>query len=120
MTIWTLLLTLFSLHAANYREDFKKQIYVNGVGQVKLVYLFSGEPVSRPRSLSIYVKCQGTKEWEPVGQYQMCELKDYQYDAKTRKLSVQYVDGRVNPVTGVSVCDQRGEGQLDLGALCKP
>lgn len=101
-----------------YRKNFVKQVYVNGVGQIKLVYKFAGEPVSRPRSLQIWVKCAKAKTWEPVGEYQMCELNQYELKAKEKKLVVSYNDGRADPTTGRSYCDVRGEGTVDLSPLC--
>jgi hypothetical protein len=101
-------------------KDFTKQIYVVGVGQVKLDYKYRGEPVSRPRALQIWVKCPKAKKWTAVGEYQMCALDKYDYDAKTKKLSLKYQDGRVNERTGESFCDQAGSAELDLSTLCKP
>jgi len=119
-----LILLILSLHPASYAEgkykkDFTKQIYVNGVGQIKLVYRFTGEPVSRPRGLQIWIKCPKSKEWDPVGEYQMCELNNYELDAKGKTLNVSYNDGRADPNTGKSFCDVRGEGKVDLAPLCK-
>lgn len=109
----------FTAHAeGKFRKDFKKQLYVVGIGQIKLDYIFSGEPVSRPRSLQIYIKCEKATAWKPVGEYQMCELKDYELDPNKKILKVTYLDGRVNPISGQSYCDRAGEGEVDLKPLC--
>ncbi len=119
--IFTLLAFSFAKGASGegrLLKDFTKQIYVLDVGQLKLEYRYNGEPISRPRSLDIWVKCQGKTEWEPVGMYLMCELVKYDYEAGTKKLLVKYNDARVNQRTGESFCDQLGEGELSLGTLC--
>ncbi len=114
-----LVLSLMLSAAANAElKDFTKQIYVVGVGQFKLKYFYSGEPVSRPRSLQIFVKCINSTEWNPVGEYKMCELTKYEYDAKTKKLMVNYIDGRVEPAMSRSHCDQLGNGELQLADKC--
>ncbi len=123
MSFWrVLLIFLFALPSAWAKPkygNFERQVKVNGVGEVKLEYVFSGEPVSRPRSMSIYVKCARGKPWAPVGQYQMCELKNYDLDLKAKKLTLSYTDGRVDPTTGVSVCDRADDAELDLSDLCE-
>ncbi len=105
--------------ATKYRRNFTKQLYVVDVGQFKMEYSLHGEPISRPRSLKIWVKCIGTKDWQPVGEYRMCELTKYEYDAKDKKLKVEYIDGRVEDVTGKTFCDQMGSGDLPLADVCK-
>ena len=105
--------------AAEKYPDFTRQIYVNGVGQAKLEYAFTGEPISRPRSLTLFIKCKKGEPWRELGTYLMCELKDYNYDAKTKKLSIKYIDGRVNQETGESICDQLGESEFDFSNVCK-
>lgn len=102
------------------KRNFNKQLYLNGAGQIKLIYIFTGEPISRPRSLRIYIKCDKNQSWDPVGEFQMCELKNYQLDVKQKKLALTYIDGRVNPLTGESVCDQNETGEVDLSTICKP
>lgn len=100
-------------------EDFVRQIYVVDVGQVKMEYKYTGEPVSRPAGLSFWIKCKNAKTWTPVGKFQMCDLSDYNYDAKTKKFTIKYVDGRVVMPTGEVVCDRLGEGEIDAKTLCK-
>lgn len=119
--VWIILLvTAYSaLAKSEYKKDFSRQIYVLDVGQLKLDYKLTGEPVSRPRSLELRIKCQGAKDWKAVGVYQMCELKNYEYDAKTKTLKVEYTDGRVEATTGISHCDQAGSNELPLADLCK-
>jgi hypothetical protein len=116
----SVLLFLSFAASAEILKNFDKQNYVVGVGQVRLKYVFLGEPVSRPRSLKIWVKCEKSKEWKAVGEYQMCALDKYEVDTKAKKLSVNYLDGRVNLQTGESHCDQVGSGEVDLAKQCKP
>lgn len=114
-----LILFLSLSTSAEILKDFDKQNYVNGVGQLRLKYIFTGEPVSRPRSLKIWVKCEKKKDWKPVGEYQMCALDKYEVDPKNKKLSVKYLDGRVNIQTGESHCDVAGNDEVDLSKICK-
>lgn len=99
--------------------NFEKHVNIPDVGELKVIYKFFGEPIARPRAFSIYVKCAGKKEFDPVGQYQMCELSNYEIDVKAKKLTIDYVDARVEPTTGVATCDQRGHGDLPLADICK-
>lgn len=118
MKLLTAILLIFSLRAeaGKYGTGFTKQIYVVGVGQLKLQYVDVGEPVFRPERLKIWVKCEGKKSWKPVGEYHMCDLDDYQYDSVTKELRVLFQDGRVSQ--GVSYCDVKGDERLPLANLC--
>lgn len=100
-------------------SDFVRQIYVLGVGQVKMDYKTVGEPISRPREMAFWVKCDKKKDWKPVGKFMMCELTNYEYAADLKKISIKYLDGRVKQDTGESICDVAGEGEIDTKTLCK-
>lgn len=100
-------------------KDFVRQIYVLGVGQIKMDYKTTGEPISRPREISFWVKCDKKKDWQPVGKYLMCELTNYEYLADAKKIAIKYIDGRVKQDTGESICDVAGEGEIDAKTLCK-
>lgn len=100
-------------------RGFDRQIFVVGEGQVRLVYVRTGDPISRPYLLKLLVKCTGQKDWKPIGEYQMCGLENYEYDAKAKTLMVKYFFGRVVQSTGESFCDTPPEqATLSLKGLC--
>lgn len=99
--------------------DFDRQIFANGIGPVRLVYKYTGDPVIRPTELEIWVRCGSNKQWKPVGHLEMCNLGKYSYDPATKTLNVKYQDGRVNAQTGEVFCDQIGENKISLANICK-
>lgn len=114
-----LIVASFSLGAATKYKDFERLLKISEGVEAKLVYKTSGEPVSRPRYLAILVKCSKDIEWRALGRYLMCDLKKYEYDSSTKKLHIEYVDGRVDQSTGESFCDRHGDAEFSFEGVCK-
>lgn len=114
-------MTVFGLVATAKKTypDFERLLKISESDTAKLVYRFTGEPVGRPSSLMLYVKCGKDKTWRALGTYLMCDLNKYDFDKETKKLSLQYTDGRVDQQTGESVCDQFGEAEFSFADVCK-
>lgn len=104
---------------AEENTPFKKQIYVIGVGQVRLSLVDFGEPVSNPYRFKIDVKCDKTKSWKPVEEYYVCNFGSEKYDAANKTLEIKFLSGRVID-TGETYCDQTNDVKLSLASICKP
>jgi hypothetical protein len=99
-------------------EDFVQKIYVLNVGQSRISYHYSGEPVSRPAKMRIYMKCSNSGPERLVTEVPMCSWEDYHYDPSSKSVYVKYFAGRVDPETGDVNCDQNLEDRISLD-VCK-
>lgn len=106
---------------AKDRRDFEKKFDLDGKGesQVRLTYLFFGEPQGNPGRLRIAVKCKGSKSWVDEQEYDLCSVQHFEYDQKSMTMHVKFISGEANPYTGVAHCDIPNDEEIPLAGACK-
>jgi hypothetical protein len=100
-----------------YKKDFEKKFDTGNGGKVRMYYRISGEPVTAPARIEIYVKCKGEKEETLIETIRICHLKKYTYEKSVHLLTLAYVFGRVDE-SSTGQCDAEDERELKLPNLC--
>lgn len=101
----------------NITKDFKKLIAAPGVGKIRLVYEYSGEPISSPARLSVYIRCEDMKKELKVEELNLCSVNKYDYADKQKTLDLDLQFARVDFSSKV-FCDRNEVRSLDLGEFC--
>lgn len=98
--------------------DFEKSSTIPGGGNVRIQYQFTGEPVSAPARLRIYVKCKASKEETLFQTLKMCHLTRLNFDQGLSLLTTHFVVGRIDE-NSRSKCDLPEEKEIQLARVCK-
>jgi hypothetical protein len=125
MNIFMLLLVMIGLGSAhseeikpeNITKDFKKVIVAPGVGKLRLVYEYSGEPVSSPAKLTVYVRCEDIAKELKAEELDLCSINKYDYAPKQKTLNLDLQFGRVDFSSKV-FCDRHEDRAIDIGEFC--
>jgi hypothetical protein len=83
-------------------------------GKIHLVYRYTGEPLSRPATFEVFIRCKEDKKERLLKRWSMCSWNDYHFDMKEKTLTVEFLVGHVEPTTGKTDCEQHDEEQVSF------
>ena len=104
---------------ADEYKNFEKKYDVPQVGQVRLAYKITGEPVAAPSHVEVWVRCKGAKSDKLIEKVGMCDLKKYDYDSIGKVLSLSYSFARVDHSSGTAKCDGSDQREIKISRVCR-